>query len=75
MMIQSRPISKLSSASPRAPGEVGLRFSAIRVRRPLSEAGPVETPPHPNPPRASFARLDPARGERELSTAMLGARI
>ena len=30
----------------------------------------VESPPHPNPPRASFARLGPASGERERTVVM-----
>jgi hypothetical protein len=48
--------------SPRLRGEVGAKR---RVRGAIHESEPVESPPHPNPLRASFARLDPARGERE----------
>jgi len=48
--------------SPRLRGEVGAQR---RVRGAIRESGYAENPPHPNPLRASFARLDPARGERE----------
>jgi hypothetical protein len=35
------------------------------VRGHLRESELDETPPHPDPLRASFARLDPASGARE----------
>jgi hypothetical protein len=53
--------SEFSHLAPFA-GEVGAKR---RVRGIIRESGPVESAPHPNPPRASFARLDPASGERE----------
>jgi peptide/nickel transport system ATP-binding protein len=56
--------------SPRLRGEVGLRASAIRVRGAIREFDYAETAPHPNPLRASFARLDPVKnGEREFLPA------
>jgi hypothetical protein len=63
MAIDSKQVGSLFLTSPRLRGEVGLRFSAIRVRGPLREAEPAETPPHPNPL--------PARGER--GRAVLGS--
>jgi ATP-dependent DNA helicase UvrD/PcrA len=69
-MTLSTRISTLFLTSPRLRGEVGLRVSAIRVRGAIRESVPVERAPHPNPLRASFARLDPVKnGERELGTA------
>jgi hypothetical protein len=62
MVCDSKQAGSLFLTSPHWRGEVGLRFGAIRVRGPLREAKPAETPPHPNPL--------PARGERGL--AMLG---
>jgi hypothetical protein len=62
MVRDSKQAGSLFLTSPRLRGEAGLRFGAIRVRGPLREAEPAETPPHPNPL--------PARGERGL--AMLG---
>jgi hypothetical protein len=50
--------------SPRLRGEVGSPL-AIRVRGTIRESEFVESPPHPNPLRESFARLDPASGARE----------
>jgi hypothetical protein len=41
---------------------------SIRVRGTITKSEYVVNPPHPNPPRASFARLDPACGEREKSS-------
>jgi hypothetical protein len=41
----------------------------IRVRGTIREHESVETPPHPDPLRASFARLDPASGAREKWSA------
>src|SRR6202142_3616051 len=52
------PEEEAASTSPRLRGEVGLR----------SNPGEGETP-HPDPLRASFARLDPASGEREKKPA------
>jgi hypothetical protein len=63
LAIPSKPMGS-SFTSPRLRGEVGSRAGAIRVRGPLSESDLGETPPHPTPLRASFARLGPARGER-----------
>jgi len=71
MGIYAKRMGSLFLTSPRVRGEVGLRFGAIRVRGPLRESELGETPPHPNPLRASFARLAPARGEREQ--AVLGS--
>ena len=47
--------------SPRARGEVGLRSNPGEGDSP--RAALAEAAPHPDPLRASFARLDPARGE------------
>jgi hypothetical protein len=58
MTRDSKQADSLFFTSPRLRGEVGLRFSAIRVRGPLREAEPVEMPPLP------------ARGESER--ALLG---
>jgi DNA helicase II / ATP-dependent DNA helicase PcrA len=74
MAFHSKQTGWLFLTSPRVRGEVGWRVSAIRVRGALREAEPVDAPPHPNPLRASFARLDPVHGEREFFTAMLGGR-
>jgi len=49
--------------SPRARGEVGLRSNPGEGDSP--RAALAEAAPHPDPLRASFARLDPASGERE----------
>jgi DNA helicase-2/ATP-dependent DNA helicase PcrA len=49
-----------------APSRPGLPLSAIipgEITSPQTEI--AETAPHPDPPRASSARLDPASGERE----------
>jgi peptide/nickel transport system ATP-binding protein len=64
-----------SSTSPRLRGEVGLptgRRNAPpddKLRNPGEGDSPTaalaETAPHPDPLRASFARLDPAGGERD----------
>ena len=54
--------------SPRLRGEVEIRGSEFRVRgtlRLLTSFEFLETAPHPDLLRASFARLDPARGEKE----------
>jgi len=51
-------------ASPRLRGEAAALF-ARRVRGTLRESECVESPPHPDLLRASFARLDPASGEKE----------
>ena len=64
MAVHSKRMGSLFFTSPRLRGEVGLRVGAIRVRGPLREAEPVETPPHPNPL--------PARGERGLQRASFG---
>jgi len=66
MARDSKQADWLFLTSPRLRGEVGLRFSAIRVRGRLRESELGETPPHHNPL--------PARGEREFATAMLGGR-
>jgi hypothetical protein len=56
----------LSFTSPRLRGEVGDGAQRrLWVRGTLRESCHAESPPHPNPPRASFARLDPASGARE----------
>jgi len=70
MGIHAKRMGSLFLTSPRLRGEVGLRFGAIRVRGRLRESELGATPPHPNPLRASFARLVPASGEREC--ALLG---
>jgi hypothetical protein len=57
--------------SPRVRGEVGS--PSIRVRGRLNKSEFGETPPHPNPLRASFARLDPASGERERVSVAFAA--
>src|SRR5260370_41593137 len=78
--------------SPRLRGEHRLPSAAVlveerrseasaiaqrRVRGTIRESEPVESPPHPGPLRASFARLDPAGGEgggrpaRALPPAMI----
>jgi hypothetical protein len=62
MARDSKQVGLLFLTSPRLRGEVGLRFSAVRVRGPFRGAEPAETPPHPNPL--------PARGER--GQAVLG---
>jgi hypothetical protein len=62
MARDSKQVGSLFLTSPRLRGEVGLRLGAIRVRGPLREAEPVETPPHPD--------LLPARGEK--GQAVLG---
>ena len=49
--------------SPRLRGEVGLRSNPGEGDSPTALLS--ETAPHPNPLRASFARLDPASGARE----------
>jgi hypothetical protein len=55
--------------SPRLRGEVGSYAKRkIRVRgyRPIVRSQLAERAPHPDPLRASFARLDPVKdGERE----------
>src|SRR5260221_711623 len=54
--------------SPRLRGEVEIRGSEFRVRgtlRLLTSFEFLETAPHPDLLRASFARLDPACGEKE----------
>jgi peptide/nickel transport system ATP-binding protein len=59
----------LSSTSPRVRGEVGLRSNPGE-----GDSPPValsETAPHPDPLRASSARLDPAGGEREQKPLLL----
>jgi peptide/nickel transport system ATP-binding protein len=57
------------SASPRARGEVDARSAAGEGDSP--RVALVETAPHPDPLRASFARLDPAGGEREKAQPLL----
>ena len=90
MMNRSMRIVELSFTSPRLRGEHRSPSATVprkerrseasaiakrRVRGTIRESEPVDTPPHPNPLRASFARLDPACGERELrSAAMFGGR-
>src|SRR5712664_3909499 len=48
---------------------------AIRVRGTIRESERVESPPHPDPLRASFARLDPASGAREKWSAPLQPKL
>src|SRR5436309_241006 len=64
------PEETLSSASPRLRGEADARSAAgeaLSQQTVLAEAAP-----HPNPPRASSARLDPAKsGEREKAPLLL----
>jgi peptide/nickel transport system ATP-binding protein len=57
------PEEEVSLTSPRARGEVGLRGDPGEGE--TLPAALVESAPHPDPLRASFARLDPAGGERE----------
>jgi peptide/nickel transport system ATP-binding protein len=52
-----------SSTSPRLRREVGLQSNPGEGDSP--PVARAETAPHPDPLRASFARLDPASGERE----------
>jgi peptide/nickel transport system ATP-binding protein len=52
-----------SLTSPRLRGEVGLRSNPGEGDSP--RVALAEKAPHPDPLRASFARLDPAGGERE----------
>src|SRR5438034_3219144 len=52
-----------SLTSPRLRGEVGLRSNPGEGDSPKTVL--AETAPHPDPLRASSARLDPASGERE----------
>jgi peptide/nickel transport system ATP-binding protein len=54
-----------SLTSPRARGEVGLQSNPGEGDS--QRVAPAEGAPHPDPLRASFARLDPASGEREKS--------
>jgi peptide/nickel transport system ATP-binding protein len=53
----------LPSTSPRLRGEVDARSASGEGDSP--PAALAETAPHPDPLRASFARLDPASGQRE----------
>jgi hypothetical protein len=54
-------------------GEVAALF-ARRVRGTIRESEPVERASHPDPLRASFARLDPAKsGAREKSAISVAA--
>jgi hypothetical protein len=71
MAIQSKRNDALPFTSPRVREEVGAQR---RVRVALRESEPVESPPHPNPLRASSARLAPASAERGRSTALRGER-
>jgi hypothetical protein len=43
----------------------------MRVKGTIGESERVESPPHPDPLRASFARLDPASGAREKQSDAL----
>jgi peptide/nickel transport system ATP-binding protein len=63
------PPTSPSSTSPRLRGEVGLR-SNPGEGEPTSNTVPGVAP-HPDPLRASFARLDPAGGEREKKPLLL----
>jgi hypothetical protein len=73
MMARSTQISVLVFTSPRLREEVGFYAKRkIRVRGTLVRLGLAENPPHPNPLRASFARLDPASGERGPQCASIG---
>jgi peptide/nickel transport system ATP-binding protein len=58
-----------SSTSPRVRGEVGLRSNPGEGDSP--PVALAEAAPHPDPLRASSARLDPASGEREKSPLLL----
>jgi len=71
MATQSKRNDALYFTSPRVRGEVGAQR---RVRGALRESEPVESPPHPDPLRASSARLDPAGGERERFVSLRGGR-
>src|ERR1039458_7788604 len=53
-----------SITSPRLRGEVEIRDSEFRVRGTLRETECVDKAPHPNPLRASLARLSPPRAGR-----------
>jgi peptide/nickel transport system ATP-binding protein len=59
----------VSSTSPRLRGEVGLRSNPGEGDSRRTEL--VATPPHPDPLRASSARLDPAGEAREKSPLLL----
>jgi peptide/nickel transport system ATP-binding protein len=60
----------LSSASPRTRGEADARSAAGEGDSPHTAL--AEAAPHPDPPRASSARLDPAKGgEREKAPLLL----
>src|SRR5260370_10279624 len=53
----------LPSTAPRLRGEVDARSTSGEGDSPPTALS--ETAPHPDPLRASFARLDPASGERQ----------
>src|SRR5260370_39947842 len=57
----------LPSTAPRLRGEVDARSTSGEGDSPPTAL--AETAPHPDPLRASFARLDPASGEREKKPA------
>ncbi|MEH2550602.1 peptide/nickel transport system ATP-binding protein [Bradyrhizobium sp. AZCC 2262] len=60
----------LSSASPRSRGEADAQSAAGEGDSPRTVL--AEAAPHPDPPRASSARLDPAKGgEREQKPLLL----
>jgi peptide/nickel transport system ATP-binding protein len=56
-------------ASPRVRGEADARSAAGEGESPSTVL--LESPPHPDPLRASSARLDPASGEREKQPLLL----
>src|SRR6202035_3757757 len=64
----SYPTVRLGSSPRPACGERSDGIEdAIRVMGIIRESESVESPPHPNPLRASFARLGPASGERKIA--------
>jgi peptide/nickel transport system ATP-binding protein len=63
------PEEELSSTSPRARGEVGPRSGSGEGGSPRIVL--AEPASHPDPLRASFARLDPAGGERGKDKPLL----
>ena len=69
--MKSTSIHMRDFTSPRVRGEVDAKR---RVRGAFREFECVESPLHPDLPRASFARLDPARGEKESFIVELAGR-
>jgi peptide/nickel transport system ATP-binding protein len=69
-LLPEEEAAALASASPRVRGEADARSAAGEGLSPRTP--PVEAAPHPDPLRASSARLDPAKsGEREQKPLLL----